>query len=101
MLMTALAAGRGISLRHCPPRARPMPRAPLAPMPGYASSQRRDRKIRRHRGALARIAGTAYLLDAARRLTAPRSIRAMMPARRQARSSAFSSLTKTFLPPMM
>jgi len=50
--------------------ARPMPRAPLAPMRGFASSF--NVPIGKFEGIeepLARIAGTAYLLDAARRLT--------------------------------
>ncbi len=71
MLMSALAAGRGISLPSLSAAAAaPVARTPPAPMRGSASSSAsRSASSRACRSRLGRLAATAYLLDAARRLT--------------------------------
>ena len=69
MLMTALAAGRGISLPSLSAAGAALPRAPPAPMRASANSSMPIGKFEGIQERLARIAATAYLLDAARRLT--------------------------------
>jgi len=68
VLMTALAAGRAFRCRHCPLRARPSG----APPRRYAAFATVRHSIGKFEGIEERSpasAGTAYLLDAARRLT--------------------------------
>jgi len=80
MLMTALAAGRAFRCRHCPLRRGLMARTTGA----YARIRRTVRHFHRQISKASRsrspaIAGTAYLLDAARRLTCAALTRATIP----------------------